>query len=376
MTTRQQRRGVSLIDLVAVTACVVMLVSIVLVATQSTREVARRTFCASNLRQLGLGLLAHHDAKQSLPPSSGGPDSTCSWMTGSPPALKPHPGPGFGRASGFVMLLPFIDQVAIYQAIEAAGWPAIDDPLYRSFRIGALLCPSDPASRQHSYLFSIGDRTAGLMPAGGPPAPVNGGFQAGLRGLFGLHSSVRLASVRDGLSSTIAMSESVTPTGLGRVVPPTEVVDGVTYVLSGDEAVVNERFAMAYGCAGSPAGVSVPLGCLASFDGARFREGAVLMPRNRGPGWAWADGRPSYISFATVLPPNGPRCGHFSAAGVLTAQSRHIGGVMGLMADGAVRFVADHIDSGDRQPAVTRCPRGSAPCRPRLSAELWLQAAR
>lgn len=222
-------RAFSLIELVVVAAILALLAGLVLAGVQSARESARRMHCASNLRQLGVGLMLHHEARGALPPSWGGPDSTATQVWGSPPTAKPYPGPGVGEASGFVMLLPYIGEEALSARIEAAGWPFIFDQMYTAARVHMLLCPSDISPRSHNYLFSIGDRFRGFWPGFTVPPAENTRFQSALRGLFGLQSCVRLDSVRDGLSNTIAMSECVRPRGLGRVVPPGTSEDGLTY---------------------------------------------------------------------------------------------------------------------------------------------------
>ena len=67
----------------------------------------------------------------------------------------------------------------------------------------------------------------------------------------------------------------------------------------------------------------------------------------------WADGQVENVAFFTVLPPNGPSCTNDAnnnadaAISVLSASSYHTGGVHALMADGAVRFISDNIDSGN-----------------------------
>jgi hypothetical protein len=335
------RRGISLIELLVSIAVVLLLVAIGLTGVQSSRESARRLQCASNLRNLGVGLMLHHQAHQVLPPSWGGPDSTSTQLWGRPLARRPYPRPGVGLASGFVMLLPFIGEEPLARAIDAAGWPFAMDDLYRRRTIAALLCPSDPATRSHNYLFSLGDRYRGFWSGSTGPAAEDWGFQAGLRGLFGLQSRVRLESVHDGLSNTIAISECVRPHSLGRPVPAVDSTTGITYSDGNTEAVRNNRFAVSMSDATSPAA------CLESFTDGRFRPGTTLMVMNRSPGWLWSIGRPSFVGFTTVLPPNGPRCSDFITGGSLTPQSRHVGGVFGLMADGAVRFMSDTIDAGD-----------------------------
>ncbi len=73
-------------------------------------------------------------------------------------------------------------------------------------------------------------------------------------------------------------------------------------------------------------------------------------------GFRWADGRVNYTGFQTILPPNSPSCfrGGDASQGVSTAGSRHQGGAHVLMADGAVRFITDSIEAGNRSatPAV------------------------
>lgn len=347
----RSRRAFSLVELLVVTTIVLLLVGIALSGLQAARESSRRLACAANLRELGLGLLHHHQALGALPPSQGGPDSTATLVWGSPPQAKPYPRAGIGLASGFVMLLPYIDQPTLAAAIHAADWPFACSALYASTQIPLLKCPSDASPRSHNYLFSIGDRYRGFWPSSPMPAADDAAFQSQLRGLFGLQSRVRLDSVRDGLSNTIALSECVRPRGLGRTVPSTQTVGGVRYY-GPAEAVVNDRFAVSFSD-------QSPASCLASFADGRFRSGTTLFIMDYSPGWLWSFGRPSNISFSTVLAPNAPRCSDVETQGSLTPQSLHPGGVFGLMADGAVRFIADDIDAGD--PAIPDRQTGQSP---------------
>ena len=345
-------RAFSLVELLIVTTVVLLLVGISLSGLQAARESARRLCCAANLRDLGLGLMHHHQARGVLPPSWGGPDSTATLVWGSPPERKPYPRPGIGLASGFVMLLPYIGEQSLSAAIEAAGWPHALHESYASAQPPMLLCPSDPAPRSHNYVFSIGDRYQGFLPSSSLPPAQDPAFQSTLRGLFGLQSRVRLESVHDGLSHTIALSECVLPSGLGRIVAANETVAGVRYYGT-REAVANDRHAVALYPNQSPAQ------CLASFAGGRFSPGATLFTIDRSPGFRWSLGRTTHVSFSTVLPPNAPRCSNLESRGSLTPQSRHPGGVFGLMADGAVRFIADDIDAGD--PSLPHRQTGPSP---------------
>lgn len=88
-----------------------------------------------------------------------------------------------------------------------------------------------------------------------------------------------------------------------------------------------------------------------------YLPGATVLTGNQGRALRWADGRPNYSGFQTILPPNSPSCteSNDNSEGIFTAGSRHQGGAHVLMADGAVKFVTDSIEAGNQnQPAVQR----------------------
>lgn len=66
---RPSSRGFTLVELLVVVAIIATLIGLLLPAVQSARSAARRTQCASNIRQVALGVIAYADAHRGLFPS-------------------------------------------------------------------------------------------------------------------------------------------------------------------------------------------------------------------------------------------------------------------------------------------------------------------
>ena len=336
-----RRGGFTLVELAVVIAIVGTLVALLIPAIQSARETARTLSCSNNLKQFGIALSVHHDARRVLPPSRTGSASTA--VFGSSSDAIPNKNatlpdgsayPGAGGLSGLIRLAPYLE------AAEALTKVTNYDS---SLQLPFMLCPSDAQLDRNgtaallNYAFSAGDQMANLHYDWQVcPVTTSGGTcttRGVIRGLFGLNSAIRYALIADGLSQTLAMSEVVRP----RLTDRTAV-----------EGAVANDFA-----ATSSQNVSTPRGCNQSFVGGRYTTNLNSWIRSPGMfGWA---GRPPYGMINTVLRPNGPVChdGGGGGAGIQPPRSRHKGGVFALFADGAVQFISENIDNGSADTLTT-----------------------
>jgi len=112
-------------------------VALLLPAVQAAREAARRSQCANNLKQLGLGLHNYHDTYKTFPPMAGGTTHTdTSW----------DPGSWFSngeRHSTYFFLLPFMEQKPLHdQILEPPLGPRVG--VHRAGADGPLCLLHDP----------------------------------------------------------------------------------------------------------------------------------------------------------------------------------------------------------------------------------------
>ncbi len=324
----------TLVELLVVIAIIGILIALLLPAVQAAREAVRRSQCTNNLKQFGLGLHNYHDTTQSFVFRKGGTD-------GNPgPVTNANNDSNQNRISGFIPLLPFIEQGAMYANIMSGdktipiapggpvpwvGWAAWDRaPGYQ-------VCPSDPGGagtvspRMTSYMFCVGDQVESLRDS------------QNLRGVFMYRKGIRMGDIPDGTSNTIAMSERLRN---GTPSPQQKPV-----VVAARQVEVVQ--AMAIGVANLR---NSPNLCYTVADGNYFKAGTGVQARI---GNYWQDGQTGYVGFNTVLPPNGPSCSEDSTDWgdqvhmTIPPASRHPGGVNALLCDGSVRFFSDSVNTGN-----------------------------
>jgi prepilin-type N-terminal cleavage/methylation domain-containing protein/prepilin-type processing-associated H-X9-DG protein len=348
-----ERRGFTLVELLVVIAIIGILIALLLPAVQAAREAARRSQCTNNLKQLGLGLHNYHGVHNKLPAMGGGTEDPS-----HPCTAAGRNASNWGMLSGFVMLLPYIEQTPLYEQIRNGGqsYDGMIAPPWGPFpcrqgyppyqvKIGSIICPSDGfanntpgapwgSAGDNSYAFCFGDYPRGCWADTGQRS----------RGVFWMRTYTSFAHITDGTSNTIAMSEATTPKGCGSGFPSRRGT-----VISG----------LPGGFARNPPYASQLLQYKGPGDSIVNHGGP--WGQTRGTFWAW--GVPNVVGCNTILPPNSiaGRCGgNWGGCGteggwdeVLPPDSYHPGGVNCLMADGSVRFVSDSVEAGNPASAPT-----------------------
>lgn len=347
MRLRLKRTGFTIIELLVVIAVIGVIVGLTLPAVRSSGEAARRMSCSNNIKHVGLAFHSYHSAYKQLPMQMGGTYSPVSKSSG-----RSARGNNRYRLSSLVALLPFMEQQSAWEEISAgnpyspmgpAPWTRDFKPWQTEFPL--LRCPSDPGSGipahgRTNLVVCLGDATRCIDT--GPTrwdrqsaawvSDRSDEIAASARGAFIPRRETRLNEILDGLSNTILAGEIATDLG--------DRDKRTSGSLLNPWSTIHDR----------------PKQCEPQLDDERpgFWSSDDNGPSNIGcpdqkRGFRWADGAALYTGFNTILPPNREVClaGGDSGIGVLSLSSRHQGGAHVLMADGAVVFMTDSVDSGD-----------------------------
>jgi len=142
-----RRRGFTLIELLVVIAIIAVLVAILLPAVQQAREAARRTQCQNNLKQFGIAFHSYNETYGMFPGNMFrvGQDDLGTEGT-------------HGSWSWGAMILPFVDQGALYNKLEV-GNKHLHQQVANATLLAAMQspisifrCPSDNAPDTNNQL--------------------------------------------------------------------------------------------------------------------------------------------------------------------------------------------------------------------------------
>lgn len=217
-----QSSAFTLVELLVVVSIIGLLIMLLMPAIQSAREAARRGSCANNQKQVGVAIANYEGAFHKFPKGRLGCDDKGYYWDAAvcSPDLTAEEKTG---ASGFVDLLPQLEQQAVYDMLDVAhgglwnrniadvGWYSNPQKSWGVMkRLQVFVCPSDdsePISRVYyppilaatgSYAFCNGSL--------GPQDPA-GAVKYGNDGLFLYVIQRKAKQVEDGLSNTLMLGE-------------------------------------------------------------------------------------------------------------------------------------------------------------------------
>jgi prepilin-type N-terminal cleavage/methylation domain-containing protein/prepilin-type processing-associated H-X9-DG protein len=199
-----RRTAFTLIELLVVLTIIAVLLGLLLPAIQKVREAAARLTCADNLKQLGLALHNYENSYASFPPGI---------ITNQNDLHLQN-----GRASGFDLLLPFVEQENLQNLWKPTlAWSDPPNQVATETPLKMFYCPSNradgnldlqrlaqslgrslPNPAATDYLFCKGSN-ANLCPQTMLPAVA--------RGAFDVNSLRRIGDILDGTSNTFALGE-------------------------------------------------------------------------------------------------------------------------------------------------------------------------
>ena len=317
-------RAFTLVELLVVITIIGILIALLLPAVQAAREAARRMQCSNNLKQLSLAMLNYEQQNNRLPVFSNN--------------FTPQ-----------VFMLPFLEQQALYDMLQVELAVSDREPLRTAVAtiVSTFVCPSDTEDVIHIYSPSAGGSAGKVfstpLTAAGANYAINGSSGKGTAvenidvfvvspasgvipdGICYMNANLRVADIRDGLSNTVAFSESLRG--------PCDTPDASTIP---DLQV--------YGCSISTVDI---MGIAAQCD--NNDPSAALAARSGWNGirmvqWFMSNQEAGSIMKARFTPNNAVPDLNFKRYWVNAARSRHPGGVNCGFCDGSTRFIGDGID--------------------------------
>jgi prepilin-type N-terminal cleavage/methylation domain-containing protein/prepilin-type processing-associated H-X9-DG protein len=338
--------GFTLVELLVVIVIIAGLLGLLLPAVQGAREAARRTQCASNLRQFGLALVNYETARGVFPPTDARGSASLS-------------GSATGGWSLHARLLPYAEEKTLADRFDfrKAAFTGnfssqTPNPLFAPLfatPIAFLLCPSDPAPTVNTangfayggnnFMVSIGSATADGR------GTFLWNFARPTDGIVYEKSRVRAAQIADGATRTIVGSEAVRSVGgdtdvAAGSVPPTPY----QYTFNGSNDFNSADVSLKSSTTPTTAQIDALLAAWRTrSSGYGWRGASSSSMRARGVSWAaTTQGNGLTNGF---LPPNSEipdYVVHWS--GFFGPRSFHRGGANVLFADCHVVFLADSTD--------------------------------
>ena len=333
------RAGFTLVELLVVIAIIGTLVGLLLPAVQTARESARNASCLNNLRQWGLALANFENSKGRYFGKNGNglPQNYNFWL----------------------LLLPFIENQSHYDLVMSGTSSNVQNNQYTNDTRGFLQimkCSSDS--------MAMSKKASGSYRINGGDVLVNNGgyftnYKVNFRTPFpnvqaGYASALKSKDIVDGLSKTLAFTESIVSNG------------GSTDPL---------KFGIAASVTNWNGGASMPSPstCMSAVP-TQSRNDSVGSNLSYYTGCYWALAYDNCMATYTILAPNSaPACNpnaygnYFAEGAIANPSSWHPGSINIVMMDASTRTITEMIDAGDptQSPPVIPSVNGGSNTDPR-----------
>jgi hypothetical protein len=280
-----------------VVATIGVLVALMLPAIQAARESARKSQCANNLKQIGLGMHSYMLTHGAFPPG---------YIS---KVLPDHDDAGPGWAWG-ATIMPFIEETAVYDQIDfEASLRGVDTEAVRLTPVSLFVCPSDS---QFEPIIDIPSKSstriicrmaaANYVASAGTIRPTCKLCRDNFDGVFGRNRAIQPKELLDGLTKTFCVGERASrwsrPVVWG-VVPNSKVIDnqkpglfaaGPAFVLG---TTFNEGFNIEDQASEMDHGT---MGTFAESFGSEHPGGAFFLFCDAGVRFVWDDADPAILN--------------------------------------------------------------------------------
>jgi prepilin-type N-terminal cleavage/methylation domain-containing protein/prepilin-type processing-associated H-X9-DG protein len=195
------KKAFTLVELLVVIAIIGILIALLLPAVQAAREAARRAQCTNNLKQIGLALHNYHDTYRRFPSgvSVAAAGYSPSWSGMSDP-------PGWSWSAA---ILPFVEQKPLYDQLGIGQGVTLDQrQTLIQTPLSAYRCPSDTTGDQNN-LGKWTWQNVGIQPGTSNYVAMSGNDRniTTKSGVFYFNSNMSFASITDGTSNTVGVTE-------------------------------------------------------------------------------------------------------------------------------------------------------------------------
>jgi prepilin-type N-terminal cleavage/methylation domain-containing protein len=302
MMSRTHRRrlarnsGFTLVELLVVIAIIGVVVALLLPAIQMARESARKTQCANNLKQLGLGMHGYLLTHKAFPPG----------YISAVRADHDDDGPGWAWGA---MLMPFIEEVSIHHEIDlSVPVASAAAEKVRLTSIAIFVCPSDDIfepiiniPRKNSKAIICRMAAGNYVGSAGTVRPTCKQCRDYFDGIFGRNRAIKPQELLDGLSKTLAVGERASywsRPAIWGVVPDSMILDNQqpTLYAAGPGYVLGTTFHEGFNIETSEEMDHATMGTFAESFGSRHPGGAFFMFCDAGVRFVWDDTDPSIMN--------------------------------------------------------------------------------